>query len=172
MERCRKPKTSSNFWNKHGPTRTPSMTQLLAASSVAIPRRPRTSRSIESFLLQQQVEAVNDSLKQSAFKTKHCNVWVTAAAPFFNSEKWAHLADAPPIEEFKLASCFVGLDLASKVDLCAKVLVFEKEVAGKPHFYAYCSAYLHTPCPALPRGGNPYHPRDAAPLGRCGDRGH
>jgi phage terminase large subunit-like protein len=113
------------------------------APETLIKANPNLGVSVfESFLLQQQVEAVNDPLKQSAFKSKHLNVWVTAANPFFNSEKWHALGDAPPIEEFAFASCFVGLDLASKVDLCAKVLVFEKEIEGKKHFFAYCSAYL------------------------------
>lgn len=94
------------------------------------------------FLAQQQRDAVNDARKQSTFKTKHLNVWVGAAAPFFNAEKWAHLADAPPLEEFRGEPCFVGLDLASKSDLCCSVKVFRRELEGSSHYYVFPRFYV------------------------------
>lgn len=96
----------------------------------------------EDYLRTQQRDAINDPRKQSTFKTKHLNVWVTAASPFFNLELWNRLGDAPPIEEFKGDSCWGGLDLASKLDITANVKVFEREVGGVAHYYAYGRFYL------------------------------
>lgn len=96
-----------------------------------------------AYLLDQQLDAINDPVKQNTFKMKHANVWTGAASPFFNAEKWARLGDAPEIEEFAFQSCHLGLDLAAKIDLAAKVLVFEREeVDGRQHFYAYLTAYI------------------------------
>lgn len=94
------------------------------------------------FLLPRLQEAINNPRKQSTYKTKHLNVWVGAASPYFNIEKWRKLNDAPPIEEFKGEACWGGLDLASKLDLCADVKVFKRPIDGKDHFYAYLRAYI------------------------------
>lgn len=105
----------------------------------------------EDFLLTQQRNALNDPRLQSVFKTKHLNVWVTAAAPYFNLDAWNRLADPSlRIEDFRYAPCFIGLDLAQKVDLCSKVLLFPREVAGVVHYYVFGSHYapdakIHAP---------------------------
>lgn len=94
------------------------------------------------YLRTQQRDAVNDPRKQSTFKTKHLNVWVTAASPYFNVELWNRLGDAPPLEEMKGEACWVGLDLASKRDVTANVKVFSRMVDGEQHFFAYGRFYL------------------------------
>ncbi|NUO63941.1 MAG: terminase large subunit [Gemmatimonadaceae bacterium] len=103
------------------------------------------------FLETEQRNAINDPRQQSKFKTKHLNVWVTASAPYFNLELWNRLAD-PSLtpERFRGAGCFAGLDLASKLDLCAKVLLFPHEVDGVTHYSViprlYCpKARIHAP---------------------------
>jgi phage terminase large subunit-like protein len=73
----------------------------------------------------QQREAVNDPRKAATFKTKHANVWVTAAAPYFNSELWPRLAAEITAETLKGAACFGGLDLASKLDIAAYMRLFQ-----------------------------------------------
>lgn len=93
------------------------------------------------YLRAQQQDAINDPRKQSTFKTKHLNVWVTAASPFFNVERWNQLADAPPIADMAGEPCWIGLDLASKRDLAAAVRVFRKEIEGRTHLYVYPRAY-------------------------------
>lgn len=98
----------------------------------------------EDYLLGQQQDAINEPRKQSTFKTKHLNVWVTAASPYFNLEKWNRLADESlSMEDFAGMECFKGLDLASKLDLTADVTVFKRfEDDGELHYYAFCRAYL------------------------------
>lgn len=94
------------------------------------------------FLRQQQKDAVNDPRKQADFKTKHLNIWVTAASPYFNAEKWARLAN-PELHpaQFKGEPCFAGLDLASKLDLTAAVRAFRREVDGAAHYYVFGRFY-------------------------------
>lgn len=97
----------------------------------------------EKYLLDQQRDAINNPRKQNVFKTKHLNVWVTAAAPFFNLELWNRLADPSlRIRDFKGESCWGGLDLASKLDLTASVLVFKRVIEEVDHYYAFLKAYL------------------------------
>lgn len=94
-------------------------------------------------LRSQQQQAINNPRKQSTFKTKHLNVWVTAAAPYFNAERWKRLADDElDPSQFHGEPCWVGLDLGSKIDLCNQVKVFRREVDGALHYYTFCRSYL------------------------------
>lgn len=94
------------------------------------------------FLLAQQEEAKNDPRKQNTFKTKHLNVWVSAASPWLNLAKVQRLGDAPPLDSWRGAQVYVGLDLASKVDIASRVLLFRDVVAGKDHYYLYSHNYV------------------------------
>jgi phage terminase large subunit-like protein len=97
----------------------------------------------ETYLLTQQRDAVQNARKQATFKTKHLNVWVTASSPFFNLELWNRLADPGLLlEDFHGEACWAGLDLASKLDLCAAVKVFRGELEDGTHWYAFLDAYL------------------------------
>lgn len=97
----------------------------------------------EKYLLAQQAEAIRSSRKQNAFKTKHLNEWVTARDPFFNLELWKRCADKKlKIGDFAGEDCYGGLDLASKKDLAAKVILFRREIDGKTHWYLFPSFWL------------------------------
>lgn len=94
------------------------------------------------YLENQQRDAITEPRKQSAFKTKHLNLWVGAASPFFNAEQWSRLGDTTlMMDDFVGEPCYVGLDLASKLDLAADVRVFEREVEGEQHYYVFLMAY-------------------------------
>jgi phage terminase large subunit-like protein len=77
------------------------------------------------FLRAQQREALRNARKQATFKTKHLNLWVNAGNAFFNIELWDRLA-APSLKLEDMADrpCVIGVDLASKIDLAAVVLLF------------------------------------------------
>ena len=63
--------------------------------------------------------------EQTNFLTKHLNVWVNAAIAWLPPGGWAKCADpALDIEDFRGASCFVGMDLALRSDLAALVMAF------------------------------------------------
>lgn len=97
----------------------------------------------ESYLISQQRDAVNNPRKQVTFRTKHLNVWETAASPYFNAEKWRRLGDPTlDIEDFRGEECWSGLDLASKLDLTAEVKVFRRWIDGEEHYFTFLRAYL------------------------------
>lgn len=77
------------------------------------------------FLLQQQQDAINNPRKQGHFKTKHLNIWVQARDAFIDLLKWRACADESlSVDQYLGRRCYLGLDLASKIDLCALELLF------------------------------------------------
>jgi phage terminase large subunit-like protein len=92
----------------------------------------------EEFLLTAQRRAISDPREQATFKTKHLNVWVTAAAPYFNAEAWKRLGD-PSLDPSQFAGqrCFLALDLASTQDVSGKIKLFRRMIDGAEHFYAF-----------------------------------
>lgn len=72
------------------------------------------------FLETQLLQAKQTPRRQSAFQTKHCNVWVGARDAFFNVQKFQSLADSTlKIEDFAGCRAYIGLDLASKKDVAS-----------------------------------------------------
>ena len=90
------------------------------------------------FLLQRQAEAVRNARKQGVFKTKHLNLWVNTRSALFNMASWGRCR-RPELTLDSLAGqrCFVGLDLASKNDIAAMVLLFPLEGGGYATFGHY-----------------------------------
>jgi phage terminase large subunit-like protein len=77
------------------------------------------------FLLAQQQDAINNPRKQGHFKTKHLNIWVQARDAFIDLLKWRACADESlRLDQYRGRRCYLGLDLASKIDLCALELLF------------------------------------------------
>jgi phage terminase large subunit-like protein len=95
------------------------------------------------FLETEQRAAIKNSRKQGIFQTKHLNVWVGANAAYFNVQRWNELAD-PSLDpdEFRGLPCVVCVDLSTKIDITARVLIFKKQQDGKDHFYVFTRPYL------------------------------
>ena len=90
-------------------------------------------------LLPLQAKAMQMPSAANNFKTKHLNEWVNADTAWMDMRAWDACADASLSEQdFLGAPCFIGLDLASKVDIAAKAKVFERE--GR--FHVFLSYYL------------------------------
>ena len=88
------------------------------------------------YLESQQRKAINNPARQNTFKTKHLNVWVSARSAYFNMEKWHKCADKTiTIDDFADDECFMPLDLASKIDICARINLFYRVIGGKIHYY-------------------------------------
>lgn len=73
------------------------------------------------------------------FKVKNLNVWISEANAFFNLDSWKKCAD-PSIrfEDFYGDKCYVGIDLASKIDLTSFGYIFRRE--GK--YYLFDKSYI------------------------------
>lgn len=69
------------------------------------------------------------------FKQKRLNLWVNATAPCLSVDGWRKGQSLVGREAFEASleheSCYVGVDLASKIDLCALALVFPP-TPGRP----------------------------------------
>lgn len=107
----------------------------------------------EDFLLARLQDAKNNSRKQSTFQTKHLNVWVGARNAYFNVDRWRQCADTSlNLEDFVGRPCYLGLDLASKVDIAALEILFP---LGDNDFVRFGRYYL--PETAIENGVNEHY---------------
>lgn len=86
-----------------------------------IKANPNYGVSVNAEFIEKQLEQAKQTpRKQAAFQTKHCNVWVGARDAYFNVQKWRDLGDnSLKIEDFRGEKAYIGLDLASKVDIAS-----------------------------------------------------
>jgi len=89
---------------------------------------------------------------QNTFLTKRLNVWVSTGTAYFNMLAWQNRCKVPglKVEDFYGKRCIIALDLASKVDVAVKVMLFHEE--GKR--YVFGKYYL--PESAIERGNPNY----------------
>ncbi|EJU5353160.1 terminase large subunit, partial [Salmonella enterica] len=67
---------------------------------------------------------------------KYFNKWVSSKAAYYNLQKWMAAADKTlRLSDFAGEECYLGIDLASKLDLNAVVPVFRREIDGLSHYY-------------------------------------
>lgn len=99
---------------------------------------------------------------QSNFKTKHLDVWTNADQQWMDMDAWDRCSDSTlKREDFAPDELFIGLDLASKVDLACKAYLFrrmqprvtatssaaaeqggEEIIEREPHYYFFLDSYL------------------------------
>jgi len=62
----------------------------------------------------------------SEFLRKHLDIWTQADSPWMDMAAWDACADPTlTLDQFKSERCWVGEDLASKIDIAAKIRIFE-----------------------------------------------
>lgn len=90
------------------------------------------------FLRQQREQARRSATKQNHFRTKHLNQWVGARTAWMNMLAWQRQKKEFELEEMAGCPCWMAVDLASKLDVAALVLLFQKDghFYLKPKFYA------------------------------------
>ena len=91
-----------------------------------------------------QEKAITVASAANNFQTKHLDVWTSADESWMNMPKWDALADRTldPADFEDGSECCIGLDLASKKDICAKVKLFRREIGGKLHYYVFGDYFL------------------------------
>jgi phage terminase large subunit-like protein len=102
-------------------------------------------------------EALATPSAQANFLTKRLNVWVNSDSAWMDMQAWDRCAAGRPgrlpkltLEEVKHLPCWPALDLASKVDVAAKVRVFYDAAAD--HYYVIPTFWL--PERAVQQGRN------------------
>lgn len=94
-------------------------------------------------LARKALKAQQMAAAQNNFLTKHLNVWVNADSAWMNMQAWEKCADESLDErDFEGNDCIISCDLATKVDIAAKVKLFWKDVDGKRHYYCFGRYYL------------------------------
>lgn len=102
----------------------------------------------EDFLRAQLRDACQNAHKQNIIKTKHLNVWCNANTAWMNMLKWNACSDPSiSLEQFEGMPCVAALDLASKVDIAALMLLFWKD--GR--YYVFGRYYLPRETVDLPQ---------------------
>lgn len=77
------------------------------------------------------------------FLMKHLNVWTSADSSWMDMKAWNRNADPTlDIADFEAEKCWIALDLASKVDIAAKIRLFRRIVDDEVHWYAFLTSYL------------------------------
>jgi phage terminase large subunit-like protein len=80
---------------------------------------------------------------QSNFKTKHLNVWVNADQAWMDMRAWDRAADTTLVEsEYDKDKTWLGLDLASKTDIAARIRISAREIDGVTHYYLFGRYFL------------------------------
>lgn len=64
---------------------------------------------------------------QNAFKMKHLNMWTNANVAWMDSLAWSRQGIPVDESEYIGEECIIGLDLASKIDIAAKVKVIRQQ---------------------------------------------
>lgn len=86
-------------------------------------------------------KALSMASAMNNFLTKHLNVWVNADHAWMDMRAWDRCANPSlTIDAVKHLPCIQALDLASKVDVAARVLVFHDAESGK--YYVIPRMYL------------------------------
>jgi phage terminase large subunit-like protein len=92
----------------------------------------------EGYLLAQQRQAIQNPAHQNRFKTKHLDIWCGASVAGINMHDWKRAADPGlALDQFKGESAVFSLDLASKLDVCAFLQLFTRQINGLQHYYAF-----------------------------------
>lgn len=85
----------------------------------------------ENFLRQEREQARRSATKQNHFRTKHLNQWVGARTAWMNMLAWQRQKTELKIEDFEGSPCWIAVDLATKRDVTALVMMFLKD----GHYY-------------------------------------
>lgn len=80
---------------------------------------------------------------RTAFLTKHCDIWCNADIEWMPMDAFSRCGDPKlSIDDFEGEDCWIGLDLASKVDIAAVVRLFIREIDSVKHYYVFPICYL------------------------------
>lgn len=93
----------------------------------------------EDFLLDQYKTAIRESRKQNILKCKHLNIWSNSGNSWLNPVEWEQAVNKVlTIDDFWGEPAFVGLDLASKIDVASLMALFRRD----GHYYLFSNHYI------------------------------
>ena len=93
----------------------------------------------EGYLKSQLKDASQIASKQNIIRCKHLNQWMNANTAWMNMVFWNSCGDEGiSIQDFEDEPCYIGIDLASKLDIAAVALLFERNGT----YFAFGRYYL------------------------------
>ena len=108
-------------------------------------------------VLSNMQQARHNAALEGNFMTRHLNMWIGADEMLFSTRAWTSCARPDlDLDDFTGRDCHIGLDLASKSDLAAMVVVFPDD----DRYSVFCRAYLNQA--AVDEARNPSYPIWAA----------
>lgn len=93
----------------------------------------------EDYLLGQYETAMRDATQQNSILTKNLNIWCNASQAWINMPKWNACEVPLTLEDFRGEKCWIGIDLASKVDLVGVSFVFRRGGV----YYLFCKSFIN-----------------------------
>ncbi len=107
-----------------------------------IKANPNYNISVDSeFLAGQLDQARRSPIKQVTYKTKHLNLWVGAKSAWMNMLAYQACKKKDlQLSQFKGRQCFIGIDLASKIDIASMAILFPP--IGDEPYTAFVKHYL------------------------------
>jgi len=104
---------------------------------------PNLGVSLSEDYLEAQVQsALRSPSKQQSVRTKHFNQWTGAKSQWLNMEHWNRQATHLKIDDFDGEPSYIGLDLATRMDIAARVSLFWRDIKGQRHYYLFPTFYL------------------------------
>jgi len=98
----------------------------------------------EDYLKSRHIEAMQRVSRQNIIRCKHLNQWMNADVGYFDVMAWAKCAD-PTMKraDFNGQPCVIFIDLASRKDIAAMMLVFREDGEdGKTRYAVFGNYYL------------------------------
>lgn len=92
------------------------------------------------------VQARNNPAQEAAAKSRHLNVWVSADEALFSMRAWRECTRPQlRLDDFEGQPCHMAIDLASRTDLAALVMVFPKQDrgTGKMTYATFARSYIN-----------------------------
>lgn len=112
---------------------------------------PNLGVSVFPEYLEKQLNTARQSpQRQAIYKTKHLDLWTNALNGYFNMVDWENCCDSSlSLEEFKGAQCWLGVDLAAKIDLCSRIRIFQRMLKNDRdvevrHYFVFGQHYAPT----------------------------
>lgn len=112
--------------------------------AMLIKANPNFGVSVGADFVEKQLKtAIQKPGYQVDYKTKHLNIWCNEKNAFYNVLAWQRLHDQElKLEDFLGQPCWIGLDMAKKRDLSAKILLFTRRIDGRAHYYVFSKFYI------------------------------
>lgn len=96
-----------------------------------------------NIVLQTAAKARQVATNRVNYFTKHLDIWVDANSALYDTEWWRKCEDRSLDEaDYSEDECVMGLDLASKIDIAARVNVYRRLIGDKAHYYVFPRFYL------------------------------